>query len=505
MVFFDGRPEAAGSVVCGYALVRLWRMDLGFSPKSRRALGFLIFMSLVAALVAAFGGPQEGASTMRRLSSYSMPFACMAFCTVMGELASLGGLPILGRKWRSLRQWQLGLLGGMAVVVGLFMVLPPAPAPFVGTLGSLTWGVDNAMGVEEAAPWSLALSIMVLVIYGLLRFCLNPWLLLIETWRRLKAQHGPEPRSDDRSHDSKPMSEWRRNVRWFVATVAVGSSVVWALGWLWALADVPRRPSLVTVSAGTFSMGSPDSESLRKDDEQQHEVTLTHEFSICETEVTQAHWRATMGLASSPCNALCHTTVGEEPSCEENCEGDLPAVVSWDQSVRYLNALSQFEGLSVCYEWVNGEWEWDRSCDGYRFPTEAEWEYAARAGRERTPDLDEIGRQGWHSKNSFGRLHPVGEKEPNAWGLHDTLGNVHEWVWDWYAPHPSGSATNPTGPSDGEHRVLRGGGMDFVRLGLRLANRTAAKDPLLINAGLRCARGAHPAPAQGPSKARPAA
>lgn len=120
--------------------------------------------------------------------------------------------------------------------------------------------------------------------------------------------------------------------------------------------------------------------------------------------------------------------------------------VSWWDAIEFCNALSWSAGAAPAYR-VDGETvEWDRAADGYRLPTEAEWEYACRAGTTgpRYGPLDDIA---WYRGNSDGRMHEVGGKRPNAWGLYDMLGNVWNWCWDAYDPQVYG-----------EYRVLRGGG-----------------------------------------------
>src|SRR5690606_34930872 len=134
----------------------------------------------------------------------------------------------------------------------------------------------------------------------------------------------------------------------------------------------------------------------------------------------------------------------------EGAAGDRRPVggVSWWDALRFCNALSEAEGLAPGYRWDEAaeEAEWDASADGYRLPTEAEWEYACRAGTDgpRYGPLDEIA---WYRGNSQGRPREAGGKRPNAWGLHDTLGGVWEWCWDLYDPEVYGG-----------YRVLRGGG-----------------------------------------------
>ena len=211
----------------------------------------------------------------------------------------------------------------------------------------------------------------------------------------------------------------------------------------------------VRIEPGTFTMGSPTSEEGRDDtNETQHEVTITRAFWLQSTEVTQGQWRAVMGTS---------------PSHFSSCGDDCPVErVSWEDAVAYVNALSASEGLDACY---SGSTFAGLGCEGYRLPTESEWEYAARAGTTsaRYGNLDEIA---WLYENSDGRPHEVGTKRVNGWGLYDMLGNVSEWTGDWYSSsYPSGSVRDPLGPDEGSRRVYRGGGwLNFARY-VRAANR----------------------------------
>jgi len=123
----------------------------------------------------------------------------------------------------------------------------------------------------------------------------------------------------------------------------------------------------------------------------------------------------------------------------------------------------------------------------YRLPTEAEWEYACRAGTTTAygfgDDASRLGDYGWFRSNSDSKTHPVGEKKPNAWGLHDMHGNVYEWCQDWYGAYPSGSATDPTGATSGSFRVSRGGSWYVIAGYCRLANRGRGT-PVYRNFGL---------------------
>ncbi len=194
----------------------------------------------------------------------------------------------------------------------------------------------------------------------------------------------------------------------------------------------------VRIPAGTFRMGS-DSAS---NEGPVHEVTISRAFYLGKHEVTQGQWEAVMG---------------SNPSWFNGCGADCPVEqVSWEEAQAFIRALNEQEG-------VPGR---------YRLPTEAEWEYAARAGTagDRYGELDEIA---WYSGNSEGRTHPAGRKAANAWGLHDMLGNVEEWVADWFAGdyYASSPRTDPQGPESGSNRVLRGGGWHRSGRGCRASRR----------------------------------
>ncbi|MDR7302172.1 formylglycine-generating enzyme family protein [Haloactinomyces albus] len=166
---------------------------------------------------------------------------------------------------------------------------------------------------------------------------------------------------------------------------------------------------------------------------------------------TQHRWSVELEpyqLATFPTTRARYAQVtGQWPSTAHGNRSPVEGVSWWD-AVRFCNALSEREGLAPVYRLdVDGEdAEWDTSADGYRLPTEAEWEHACRAGTTgaRYGPLDEIA---WHRRNSYERIHDVGGKQPNAWGLYDMLGNVWEWCWDIYDAEVYGT-----------YRVLRGGG-----------------------------------------------
>jgi len=209
----------------------------------------------------------------------------------------------------------------------------------------------------------------------------------------------------------------------------------------------------VRIEPGLFTMGSPLSEAGRADHEVAHEVRITRAYWLKSTEVTQGEWRSVMGDNPS-----------ENPGCGDTCPVEN---VSWFDAVAYVHGLSQREGLALCY--ADGYFR-GVTCLGYRLPTEAEWEYAARAGSTAT-SYGPIDQVAWYRENSGLQLHPVAGKSANAWGLYDMLGNVWEWTHDWYDAY-NGSATDPIGPRTGNARVSRGGSWDLGASWVRAATRT---------------------------------
>jgi formylglycine-generating enzyme required for sulfatase activity len=188
------------------------------------------------------------------------------------------------------------------------------------------------------------------------------------------------------------------------------------------------------IPAGTFVMGSPSDELGRVTDETQYTVTISESFYIQTTEVTQGQWKAVMG---------------NNPSVFDSCGLNCPVeYVSWEDAQTFIATLNAM-----------GE-------GSYTLPTEAQWEYAARAGSNKafanggisdtTTDLN-LDVMGWYDSNSGSTPHAVAQKQPNAWGLYDMHGNVWEWCHDWYGSYPDISVTDPGGPSLGSYRVERGG------------------------------------------------
>jgi len=225
------------------------------------------------------------------------------------------------------------------------------------------------------------------------------------------------------------------------------------------IASIP----MISIPAGSFLMGSPSDEPWRDLDEWPQRTVNISAFMMSRTEITEKQWNEVMGC--------------KDPyfTGDQRVEK-----VTWFDCVSFCNKLSRDEGYTPCYTIRNIGYDGnhitsaDVSCNfnanGYRLPTEAEWEYACRAGTKA----------------------PVGEKEPNAWGIYGMHGNVWEWCWDWYSSDYYGTRpdpdTNPTGPTTGGGRVIRGGGWGQGQQGCRSARRSGMAPALGLGTGFRVVR-----------------
>jgi len=215
--------------------------------------------------------------------------------------------------------------------------------------------------------------------------------------------------------------------------------------------------NFVRVDGGTFQMGSASGGD--NDERPVHSVTVKT-FNIGKYPVTQKEWVEIMGTNPS------------------NFKGDnLPVEqVSWFDVVEYCNRRSVKEGLTPAYSGSGNNITCNWNANGYRLPTEAEWEYAAKGGNKdpmvyEYSGSNSVGAVAWYDGNSGKRTQPVGTKAANSLGIHDMSGNVWEWCWDWYGSYSSGSQTDPRGASSGSDRVDRGGGWNDSAAHVRSAYR----------------------------------
>jgi formylglycine-generating enzyme required for sulfatase activity len=271
--------------------------------------------------------------------------------------------------------------------------------------------------------------------------------------------------------------------------------------------------------AGTFTMGSPPGEPGRDDDETSHSVTLTESFYMQTTEVTNGHWDA----------VIVDKARGVNPSASHSGEDYPVESVNWYEAASFANWLSWDEGLIPCYDgqgtctgtlgdnFTCSSVVIVAGCTGYRLTTEAQWEYAARAGTVTAyanPYSFDAGNtetgggfnsnlhaMGWYEFNNEGGdlsrdaagypsgTKPVAQKQANRWGLYDMHGNVHEWCQDWYGSYASGPVIDPQGPDNGAYRVIRGGSWRSVAHRCRSAYRNySSPGNRGINLGFRLAR-----------------
>ena len=257
---------------------------------------------------------------------------------------------------------------------------------------------------------------------------------------------------------------------------------------------------LVAVDAGTFAMGSPPTEPERANNETQHQVTLTKPFYLSVYEVTQSEFTRVMDF---------------NPSTLKGSDRLPVQKVTWFDAVSFCNRLSKLEGIDAAYEMSNVRMDglhitnavvrWISCSSGYRLPTEAEWEFACRAGTSTpftfgdtvTPEqanFDGLTPYNGGPKGQF-RNHPleVDAFPANAFGLHQMSGNVFEWVWDYCDQYPTNHQTDPTGPEHGTERVRRGGAYPSPAGHMRSAVRHGVPPSFaLFHQGFRVARNIPP-------------
>ncbi len=223
----------------------------------------------------------------------------------------------------------------------------------------------------------------------------------------------------------------------------------------WDLFDM----KYMSIESGAFTMG--DIQDLGESDEHPTHRVNVSAFEIGVFEVTQKQYTA---------------VIGSNPSKNYGVEEEYPVYyVSWYDAVKFCNILSDEAGLGRCYD--ENTWECDFSQNGFRLPTEAEWEYACRAESETAYNIgneeSDLEQAGWYKSNSRDSMRTVGRRQANAWGLHDMHGNVWEWCNDWYNDwyYKTSPKNDPTGEITGHYRVKRGGDYSVEAELCRSANR----------------------------------
>jgi len=254
--------------------------------------------------------------------------------------------------------------------------------------------------------------------------------------------------------------------------ITIYSTLLITIVSLFAFKNSILNSELIKVQGGTFKMGSKDSDGIADVDEQkEHDVNLTA-FEISKFEVTVWEWQ--QFIKANKMKMPAKPSWGWQENHPING-------ITWNEAIAYCNWLSKKEKLQPAYSKKGPNFICDFKANGYRLPTEAEWEFAAKGGTlpkgfkySGRDSLDDIA---WHKGNSAGTPHTIGTKLPNELGLYDMSGNVWEWCWDWYNKdfYKLEKGDNPRGPEMGNRRSVRGGSWDSQANYVRAANRISTE------------------------------
>lgn len=256
-----------------------------------------------------------------------------------------------------------------------------------------------------------------------------------------------------------------KSIQLFIAT-----AILFTFDSSFAQTNMPSKTQMIEVEGGEFTMGCGTNDSpCDKDERPSHQVKLKS-FMIGKYEVSTYEWKQ---FAAAQKTKL--------PESTWEAKDNLPITnITWEDAIQFCNWLSSKENLTPAYIKKGNQYECNFDANGYRLPTEAEWEFAARGGNNslgyKYSGANKMDNISWNKSNSNGTPHPYGTKLPNELGIFDMTGNVWEWCWDWYNEdyYKMKTHVNPKGPINGLKKIVRGGSWDSVSSYARVSNRISS-------------------------------
>ncbi len=343
-------------------------------------------------------------------------------------------------------------------------------AGVIGLLGGLALGYGTLLQTDGL--WGLVSFSGVLLIPALLGLAARPVLIPEPVVEEIESDSVAEEPSDEKVHGTATVEAAE-----FSGEVEAGAKVEATLK-----SSVPTLLEMVPIPGGSFMMGSDKNDKMADDREfPRHKVNLDG-FELAKTQLTRGQYIDVIGDQSRP------------DQWSDDSNPDLPAnYISWFDAIEFCNTLSEREGFEPCYQRDGDNVQWMSGTNGYRLPTEAEWEYACRAGSDTRwffgDDETQLKDYNWYHKNSGKKVRPVALLKANTFGLYDMSGNIWEWCWDWYGDYTDEEQNSPIGPDKSAFRSLRGGSAWDVAWDLRSAGRGWLQPEVRLNDfGFRCAR-----------------